>query len=133
VLDTGVGIGLRFNGDTTANYDFNIHHDENGIPGHTSGTAQTSAGFDSHGANGTHLATKATTFDIVIPNYSSTVFHKGFVARSGFYSDTEYAYSANAFGSWRNTAIIDAVDFWERATGANNWATGSKVQLLAIR
>lgn len=123
---TTVNIRLRFNGDTGSNYDYS---DEN-----RTGSAQgVAAAFLQVGSapGSTAPATTAAAFEIPIPRYADTTWHKTTRCNSfvKFGTAGGNLLMQAAGGIWRSTAAITSVTV---LPSAGNWDIGSAFYLYGL-
>lgn len=123
-----VAIGVRFNGDTGANYDSQQVY---ALGTATVGAAGI-AGATSMGV-GSLTAASATANNpgltsLRIPGYARTVFFKALAGWNGRHEGTAAGsiVAASLYGQWRSTAAINQITV---IAGAGNFATGTVVTL----
>lgn len=125
---TSAILRLQFNGDTAANYDYEIYErNASGGAGDVGGVAQTSIRLGSLPA-ATAGASRAGSSIVIIPDYAGTTFFKTVVVNNSRSLGTTTATQEIAVGGgeWRSTAAINAVKvLWS----AGNFVDGSVVSL----
>lgn len=118
---------LRFNGDTSSNYDYEDAHWFGSATsfGQTTGASSLLLGYIPAGSSNTGLAGITET---LIADYRGTVFFKSTnTLLSGPLSTSSNAFGGGQFsGSWQNTNAITAV---EVLLSAGNFVNGSVVSL----
>jgi hypothetical protein len=120
-------VGLRFNNDTTANYNYQ----QLGAFGTTvSGLGTSSAASklivgDAPGS--TNTAGKSSILEILIPNITGTTFNKKAISQEFMNSDNQFVKIWG--GWWGGTAALTRIDFM---ADANNLETGTVVTFYGI-
>ena len=107
---TNVAVGLRFNNDSGANYDYIIMAANATAAGVGEGLAQTQMqAFQMSGA--TAPANSADGFNVLIHNYASTIHRKAITSLNSekLAETTTNIYLRATAGWWRSTAAIDRV------------------------
>lgn len=124
-------VGIRFNNDTGANY-----YDEQSIFLDTAvsgaGTAAATFGDTGRFTGSTAPADVPGVFEVVIPGYARTTFHKEWLAQS-FDSQSNAAGgqdNVHIGGRWASTAAINRVDFIPSV--GPNFITGTVFKLYGL-
>jgi ABC-type amino acid transport substrate-binding protein len=124
-------VTLRFNGDTAANYDYEVvTAPDNSAPSDTGVFAATSIALAGAVAAATAPAGAVGMLELTIPNYAGTTFHKacrtlnswkhGTAAGSLFFRDCH--------GHWRSTSAINRITL----AGAGNFIAGTRCTLYGM-
>lgn len=125
-------VGIRFNGDTAANYNWQTDYSSNatGTAAPGAGASVILAGYlpGSSAPAGFAGALSADIYD-----YRSTTFHKLVTTQSASFqaaaAAASWAHALNGAGSWENTAAITSVAL---NAGAGNFATGTVASLYGL-
>jgi hypothetical protein len=121
---TSQTLKMTFNGDTGANYDFQVMQAAGATPASSENFGQVAAlGGETTGASAGASTTGSGTIELF--DYASTTFHKSFVAHYGFKIGTAAGnvFIRSVVGWWRNTAAITSVTL---TPNAGNFAAGSR-------
>jgi hypothetical protein len=116
------GLRVRFNSDNGNNYDWSFI-ESNG----TYGITNQNYGDVSNVAANTATAGLASYFDIRIPNYSKTIFYKGYIL-NGY--EGHFNRALTEAGTWKNTAAITSISFY--LASGSNFVIGSAFYLYGI-
>lgn len=122
----GLDPGIRFNGDTAANYNMVT------MAGDGSAASSGISNNNTFAMIGwtTSIGTSASGTNIVVQimDYSTTDKHKTFLARS-----SNSSISVDAFADrWASTAAINTILIKANGTGSGNWAIGSTFALYGV-
>ncbi len=123
-----VGMTLRFNTDTAANYDYTQGGASGGAAFAQQVLAQTGI-FIGNIPGSTATANNAGSATIEIPNYSATVFNKTVIGISDYNIQGGSLQTFLTGGQWRSTAAINNVTI---ITSAGNFIIGSVFTLYGI-
>ena len=124
---TGVeNLFMRFNGDSSAIYDWQEHRAEGGTPGSVRVGDDTSHRIGRL-VRDSNTAGYVTKVSIRIPSYRDTTFFKGFEGVHGSMFNGSSTVSVHT-GNWRSTAAITSITI--QATG--NFLTGSVASLYGL-
>jgi len=122
---TSIGVLLRFNGDTGANYGDQL------LTGTTSTASATEHSSATGATIGAVAAASATANHaggglLLIPNYANTTFFKNVHGTTGWSQaiTTGTMNVRNSLGAWASTAAINRVQFFP---GAGNFIAGSRM------
>ena len=115
------GVGLRFNGDSGANYSFTFLFGDGSST--TSGRSAPATRIDAG-----YINTTRSTNIAQIQNYSNTTTYKTLISR--FNPSTQYA--GAYVGTWRNTAAITSI-FLYPSTTVGTFAAGSTFTLYGVK
>jgi hypothetical protein len=127
-------IGVRFNGDSAANYDII------GIYGFfTDVTARVTQNIGTTYGDGgvipaatSNNANMPSAVAVQIPHYTGTTFHKSFQAGGGFADNAVgNSWIQHATSTWRSTAAITSITLG-LYVGAGNFKAGSRFTLYAL-
>jgi hypothetical protein len=130
----GAELGVRFNGDTASNYYAGyIRHQGAGAPTVTrNGPNGKSRGglFQSIVDSSNHFG----VFEMVIPGYASTAFHKMTLSTHSNLCASGTANLRMVFAGWAqwvSTAAITQVSFMDGSASAN-WKAGSRIGMYGL-
>ncbi len=123
-------VGIRFNNDSGANYDWQVWYGVVATSTATASTAQTSGNIAVlPGATSARAASQGQV-EILIPDYAATTFEKTCMATNSCPAANTVGtiYTLLSTNSWRNTAAITRIDF----IATTNFKTGSIFTLYGI-
>ena len=127
-------VGIRFNNDSTANYD-SYFIQANGPTPTMTGTESFAGTSASNGdcAGNTATANLFSAHVITIPHYANTVNHKTFEGMNGIKIGTATGNirAEQSLGAWRSAAAITQINVIPTAGGAN-WKAGSRATLYGL-
>jgi hypothetical protein len=130
VASTATAIGMQFNGDTAANYDFQMLQGSASVAAASETFAGTAAnlGFASGNTAGANLFSSTEVF---IPHYAGSTNNKQFVTIASVKTGTASgSMFVNVFGGgWRSTAAINRITF---LPASGNFVTGTRVTVHAL-
>ena len=115
---------IRFNGDTGSNYD-EIRSNNGGF-GQSSAQTKSRIG-DFPGS--TAPSGSAGQFELLIPAYALTTFHKTVRSNSGVWDQSSSGVMNEFFARWRDTSAINAL---ELSLGSGSFITGSIFSLYGM-
>ena len=131
VANFGGIYGIRFNGDTGANYAYAVWYSPATAPTATSGINQDR--MDWQGViplNGASIGNMWGVAIVDINNYASTSLEKSLKTISGWCGNTiDIGYTTQSSGLWQNAAAVNSVTFIH----PNTWLTGSQFALYGIK
>lgn len=125
-------IGIRFNGDTGANYDQQAIQGLGSTAQAFGGSAQT-YGFIGRLPGATASTSDAGEITIWVPGYAATTFNKLARGNNGYFETqgtTGTYFTVQASAQWRNTAAVTSATLFDQAGG--NFVTGSTFTLYGV-
>jgi hypothetical protein len=122
--NTGQGLGIRFNGDTTNDYSFSIL-EGNGTAASSYRVTNTSSGAIGAVANGNQTSLSVVT--IHVNNYSNSTTDKTYLGRQSGPSFVQ-----QITGLWRDSSAINSITILASGT-ATNIDTGSTFTIYGIK
>jgi len=127
----GNNILLRFNGDTGANYDYQILAAFAASAGNSESFAQTGIVVGDFTAANASTSTQAALSESLIPVYAGTTFDKNIVSHNGvkYGTSTTNMQAEVCVGFWRSTAAINSITLY---VGSGNIKAGSVFSLYGI-
>lgn len=125
------GVDIQFNGDTGSNYD-SVNPDFNNSGGTFAESIGGTAGYLGSITGATATASRVGSFEVSIPNYSGTTFHKGYVVNNNvvYGTSTGNVHTVINSGLWRDTSGITSVTIKTR--NGSNFIAGSRFTVYAI-
>lgn len=126
-------VGLRFNNDTAANYDFErMEANGAGAMSGAVGTAVTAGAFGNAHGN-TAAANLYAPFTVTIPCYRQANVTRMFNGDITSLEAGVFTLKNNAGGKWRSTAAITQIDLYDSDGSSTSFKAGSRVTLLGMR
>lgn len=122
---------MRINGDTAANYDYNIIAGVAGAATAVASDAQTSLSLVSFPGT-TATAARSGAGEMTLHDYRAATFQKSIWWVGGFRDGGVGGGSGQQSGAWRSTAAITAVTLDFNAVGTG-WKAGSRFTLVGLR
>lgn len=128
---TVTGIGVRFNGDTGNNYDYQYYRVNNTTVsgGIANATSLMYLGVVTAASASANYAGMIT---LRIPNYASTTFYKtvtGLAYAMGGGTTNDFLQTAS--GQWRSTSAVTSITLQDDAFGSN-WLAGTRFTLYGV-
>ncbi|MBX3005942.1 MAG: hypothetical protein KF821_08990 [Anaerolineales bacterium] len=124
---------IRFNGDTAANYAYNLTRATTTTLSSTGGGGQASlfgAGLEIQSSHATPGALAYSVLELTIPGYSNNSYYKAVTMQSGCYKGAAGGshYNVSGHATWLQTAPIDRIDI---SANGGLWEVGSYCAVFA--